>query len=115
MRSVIVMGFVALSAPALALDLPVSGVFGHGPGGCRAFRQDTEGSYVSFNKDGTGEGGEGGCDFTKVERNGGGNYVLVGTCSALEGKARPARVPLVVHGTNEVTYRGVRYKRCGSK
>lgn len=115
MRSVIAMCLVAVATPALAVDLPVSGVFGQGAGGCRAFKEDTEGSYVAFNKGGTGEGGEGGCDFTKVMRGKPNSYVLVGTCSALEGTPKRASVPLVVHGPNEVTYRGTRYTRCGAK
>ncbi len=98
--------------PALALDLPVRGVFGTGSGGCRAFEQGEEGAYVAFNKDGTGEGGEGGCDFVRVQPAGPGRYALVGTCGPLEGKPARARVPLAVHGPDEVTYRGARYRRC---
>lgn len=101
-----------VAGPASALDLPVKGVYGSGTGGCRAFKNGDEGSYVAFNKGGTGEGGEGGCDFTKVEWTGRDRYVLVGTCSPLEGKPEKARVPLVVNGPDEVTYRGEKLRRC---
>jgi hypothetical protein len=95
-------------------ELPIRGWFGEaGTNGCRAYRRREDGAYVLFDKQGgTGEGGEGGCDYRTIERRSGSEYVLSGTCFDLGGSKTATRLTLIVISNNEVIYAGRRYLRC---
>lgn len=107
-------GFACVFAAsgALAVDMPINGVFGMTPQDCQAAKDENEGGYVAFEKMSTGEGGQGGCDFTAVQKTGPDRYALTGTCKALEGPKKRKRITLVVKNATDIVYDGTDYRRC---
>lgn len=102
----------ALCGPAHAIDLPVQGVFGMDAFDCQAAKDENEGGYVAFEKGSTGEGGQGGCDFTAVKKTAPDRYALTGTCKPLEGPRKRRTITLAVKGHDAITYDGQDYRRC---
>ena len=102
------------NGPKPGAELPVRGVFGDPrDNGCRSYRNDEEGAYVSFNQNGgTGEGGEGGCDYSVVRRTSSSAYSLIGTCTNSGGGKTRRKTTLIVKNQDELVYAGVPYRRC---
>lgn len=105
---------LSVAASAAQPEFPIRGPFGDPKAnGCKAAFAQEEGEYVYFNKGGsTGEGGEGGCDYTRIEKIGADRYLMTGTCTPLDAKPEKARQILVVLNKDEVIYRETRYVRC---
>ena len=101
--------------PSKLNELPVLGVFGEPKqNGCLSYKRGEEGAYVSFNPGrGTGESGEGGCDYSSIAEIAPSKYSLRGVCSGLEKTAKKkVRFQLTVKSPDEIIYGGVRYLRC---
>ncbi|KUL96370.1 hypothetical protein DK26_05920 [Bosea sp. WAO] len=105
---------IAAAGVASAAELPIRGEFGDpAQQGCRWLKEGTEGAYVGFNRGGrTGEAGEGGCQFSRIERVSANEYRLNGTCFSIDGPKRRASRTLKVVSNDEVVYGGTRYRRC---
>lgn len=115
MRHAPFISFIALcaaSSTALAVDLPISGIYGMDADDCKAAKQGNEGGYVAFEKSSTGEGGQGGCDITGVKKTGPNAYSLTGICQPLEGPRKRRNLKLVVKSDGMIEYDGADYKRC---
>lgn len=104
----------ALAGSAYLTDFPIHGTFGNfREKGCRSAKIQEEGDYVIFYPRGeTGEGGDGGCDYKKIEKLSDSEYVLKGLCFNLEGPKRPVTATLIVTSPDEIIYGGQRYRRC---
>ncbi|HEV7335739.1 MAG TPA: hypothetical protein VGO06_07190 [Bosea sp. (in: a-proteobacteria)] len=104
----------SVAGMASAAELPVRGEFGDPTQqGCRWLKEGTEGAYVGFNRGGrTGEAGEGGCHFSRIERVSANEYRMSGTCFSIDGPKRRASRTLKVVSNDEVVYGGTRYLRC---
>lgn len=105
---------VAVAGVASAAELPIRGEFGDpAQQGCRWLKEGTEGAYIGFNRGGrTGEAGEGGCHFSRIERVSASEYRLSGSCFSIDGPKRRATRVLRVISKDEVVYGGTRYLRC---
>lgn len=105
---------VTVAGMAGAAELPVRGEFGDpSQQGCRWLKEGTEGAYVGFNRGGrTGEAGEGGCHFSRIERLSASRYRLSGTCFSIDGPKRRTSRTLELVSNDEVVYAGTRYVRC---
>lgn len=105
---------MAAAGLAAAAELPVLGDFGDPmQQGCKWLKDETEGAYVVFDRGGrTGEGGEGGCQFSRIERVSANLYRLSGTCFSIDGPKRRATHTLKVISNDEIVYGGMRYLRC---
>lgn len=105
---------VSCAGAAIAAELPIRGEFGDpAQQGCKWLKEGTEGAYVGFDRGGrTGEFGEGGCQFSRVDRVAANEYRLSGTCFSIDGPRRRTTRALKVISDNEVVYGGTRYLRC---
>ncbi len=97
-----------------AQSIPTGGAYGiPSENGCRAYRGETEGAYLVFEKRGVGTGGEGGCDFTKVEKISPREFLVKQVCTSIEGETLSrGKTTIVVPNNREVIYGGTRYVKC---
>jgi hypothetical protein len=114
-RMILVFAMVVAGLEAAgAAELPIRGEFGDpAQQGCKWLKEGTEGAYVGFNSGGrTGEAGEGGCKFDRIDRVSATEYRLSGNCFSIDGPRRRATRTLKVMSDSEIVYGGTRYLRC---
>ncbi len=94
--------------PTFSAELPVRGLFGDPKqSGCQSAKAEEEGAYVSFNSGGgTGESGEGGCDFKRISKLSENEFLLEGQCFQIDGPKAKTRSTLIVLDRNHVIYGG---------
>lgn len=107
-------GLIAMGAAVSAVELPIRGEFGDPTqNGCRSLKANEEGAFVVFERGGRiGQGGEGGCDFSKVEKTSANSYKLTGICFQIDGPKSRTTARLTVVGKDEIVFDTMRYIRC---